>query len=580
MAIIKVTGFTGEAPRIAPRLLPPSGAQVAQSVRLEDGELAPFRKPYPVYEIPGVDPGDVKTIYRHLDEWLSWATVVHAAPGPVAQDRLYYTGDGVPKMRVGSTVYSLKVTPPPSALTAVRSGSLTAVTETRLYVYTHVTDYGEESEPNPVSNEVVVSPGNTVDLSGFTAAPAGRAITKQRIYRAQTSATGATQFYFIAERAASTSNYVDSIASENFNEPLPSLDWNMPPDGLSGLVSLPNGMMAAFVGKDLYFCEPWRPHAWPEKYVLTADYDIVGLAAYGTTLVVGTEGNPYLVSGTTPDTMFMSKMELNMPCLSAQGMVDLGHSVAYPSHDGLVVVQNGAATVLTANLLTRDQWLELDPATLVCGQFYGRFFASFDYVDAEGTRNTGTLIIDLTGADPFLIRSQHKADACFYEVASGTLFMLIGDVIHEWDSSQSINDVLTWRSKSFVMKAPTSFGAILFEIDLRDQAAVLAFEEALAAAAAANEARFAEGPLNGEVNGNAINGFDINGDDLSAMPPAPYAAVTVYADQELLATVTRAGDMQRLPGGKLAREWEIEVNGNIRVLEVTLAGTGQELREA
>lgn len=578
MSVIKLTGFTGEAPRVTPRLLPQTGAQVAQSVRLEDGELSPFRKPYLAHELVGVTPGTVKTIYRHLGEWLHWSTVVHAVPGPVAQDRLYYTGDGVPKMRIGTDVYPLKVPAPAAALTATAAPPGT-VYETRLYVFTYVTAYGEESEPSPASNEINVSPGVTVNLTGFGAVPAGRNITKQRIYRSVTGASGSAAFYFIAERNASSADFSDSVPQESFTEPLPSLDWTPPVDTLSGLVTMPNGMMAAFSGKDLYFCEPFRPHAWPEKYALATDYDIVALAAYGTTLVVGTKGNPYLVSGTSPDTMVMEKLELNMPCLSSSGMIDLGYAVAYPSYDGLVVVQGGGANLATKDLLTRDQWLKYKPDLMACGQFYGRFFASYDYDDVDGSNHQGTVIFDLSGSQPFLIRSQHRADAFFYELTSGALYMLIGNGIYEWDSRYSIRDVFTWRSKAFMSPAPTSFGAILFEVDPRDDLdAVLAFEAALAAAIASNEAAFAVGPLSGDLNGSALNTYEINGDKLVPLPSGPTVNVNVYADGKFLATVSRAGRMQRLPGGRSARQWEIEVTGNVPVLEIAMATTGQELR--
>lgn len=579
MAVIKLAGFTGEAPRVTPRLLPASGAQIAQSVRLEDGELGPFRKPFPVEELAGAVAGTVKTIYLHGEDWLHWTTIVHAAPGPVAADRLYYTGDGVPKMRASGTVYDLAVPAPSAAPTATPSGVGSGDIKTRLYAYTFVTSFGEESEPSPISNEVSWQSGQIVTLSGMQAAPAGRGITLQRIYRAQTSASGTTQLYFVAERAASNANYVDNVAAEDFNEPLPSTDWNPPPAGLSGLVSLPNGMMAGFVGKDLYFSEPYRPHAWPEKYVLTTDYDIVALAAYGTTMVVGTAGNPYLVSGSAPEVMVMEKLELNMPCLSPQGMIDLGYAVAYPSHDGLVVVQGGAANVATASLLTRDQWLKMDPETFVCGQFYGRFFASYAYTDMDGQDKAGTIILDLTGASPFLIRSQHKAEAMFYDVTSGALFMAMDTTVYEWDSRQAVNDVFTWRSKSFVLPAPTNFGAILFEVDqTSDIDAVLAFENALADTLADNAALFASGAIGGELNGSLVNLYDLNGDALTPLPAGPSVSVNIYADGKFFATVSHAGRMQRLPGGKLAREWEIEVTGNMNVIELTMATTGQELR--
>lgn len=580
MAIIKLIGFTGEAPRIQPRLLPPTGAQIAESVRLESGELSPIRKPRLAAYLDGAVEGNIKTIHKHQDDWLHWSTVVHAAPGPVAQDRLYYTGDGAPKMRVAGVVYPLALPHPVTSLSAARTGALSSVLSTRLYVYTWVTGFGEESEPNPVSSPLDVSPGNSVTLSGFASPPAGRNILKQRIYRSQTGTAGGTNFFFIHERDAINTDYVDSIATDDFDEPLPSNGWTPPPSDLRNLVSLPNGMMAGISGKQLCFCEPYRPHAWPEKYRLAMDFDGVALGAYGTTIVVGTTGNPYLVGGTHPETMAMEKMELNMPCLSAQGMIDLGYAVAYPSNDGLVLVQGGAATVPSTQLLTRDQWLDMAPADFVCGQFYGRFFASYDYLDQADKRQIGTLMIDLTGSEPFLIRSPHRADAFFYDVATSALFMCMGAEVYEWDSRMSVNDVYTWKSKSFLLPAPTSFGVILFEVDQgEDLNAVLAYEAALAVVQSNNQAIYTTG-MQGEMNGAALNVFAVNGDAIQELPSGPQLSVNVYADGKLHAVVTTAGRMARLPGGVLAREWEVEVTGNARVLEVSLAGTAQELRGA
>lgn len=579
MSVLKLAGFAGEMPRVTPRLLPDTGAQIAQSVRLEDGELSPFRKPAPIYDLPGAVAGTVKTIYKHLTDWLYWTTVVDAVPGPVAQDRLYYTGDGVPKMRVGSTVYPLAVAAPVAALTTARTGSLGSIQNTVLYVFTWVTSFGEESAPSPISADLLVSPGNSVTLSGFPSTPGGRSITLQRIYRSQTGSAGGTSLFFIAERAASTANYSDPLTANDFVEPLPSLDWTTPPAALEGLTAMPNGMMAGYLGKDLYFCEPWRPHAWPVKYVLSTDYDIMGLACYGTTLVVATKGNPYLCGGTHPETMVLERMELNMPCLNKQGMVDLGYAIAYPSHDGLVVVQGGQANVTSASLLTRDQWLKLSPASMVCGQFYGRFFGSYDYIDVDGAEIKGTLILDLTGASPFLIRSQHRADAFFYDVASGALYLVMGTQVFEWDSKQSVSDIYTWRSKSFVLPAPTNFGAILFEVVQRNGAdEQAALEAAIAAVAAANAALFAAPTLLGALNATPVNTYPVNGDALLPNPAAQEVTVNVYADGTLVASLSKAGRMQRLPSGQLAREWEIEITGNANIQELTMAGTAQELR--
>lgn len=579
MSVIKLAGFTGEAPRITPRLLPATGAQAALDVRLENGELGPYRKLYPEFVMTGIVAGTVKTIYRHLGEWLYWTSAVHAAPGPVAQERLYYTGDGAPKMRVAGVVYPLKVTAPTAAPVATLGGAPGTPSYTTLYVYTYVTGFGEETEPSPVSNAVLTSSGITVTLTGFSAPVAGRNITTRRIYRSQTGTAGGAVLYFVGEQPIASTSFVDTVAANNFVEPLPSADYNTPPDTLRGLVSMPNGMMAGYDGKDLYFCEPYIPHAWPQKYVLTADYEITGLACYGTTLVVGTTGYPYLVGGSSPAVMTMEKMELNMPCLNVQGMVDLGYSIAYPSHDGLVVSQGGAASIPTTQLFTRDQWLRYDPETMVCGQFYGRFFGSYRYVDTDSLTYEGTLIIDLTGDQPFLIRSQYRADAMFYDVKSGSLFMAVGNTIYEWDSSKSINSTYTWRSKEFVLPAPTSFGALMFELDQRgDPDAINTFAQLLAQLIAANNAIFASGKLEGTINQAAINGYGINDDALNLLPSGPSAVVNIYADGELYDTVTEAGEMQRLVGGKLARIWAIEVISNTNIIELNMAGTAMELR--
>lgn len=579
MTIIKLAAFTGESPRTAPRLLSDTAAQVARSVRLEDGELTPFRRPFVIDTVKAQVQGVVKTIYRHLGDWLAWDKIVHCVPGPVAQDRLYYTGDGKPKMRVDGAIYGLALTAPSTKLTATVTGTVdTTLSATRLYVYTRVTQFGEESEPCPISSDVVVSPGLSVTLSGFEAAPAGRGYTKQRIYRSQTGTQGGANLYFVDERDDSAANYVDTLPATSFSEPLPSLEWNPPPDGLTGLVNMPNGMMAGYVGKDLYFCEPYRPHAWPVKYMLSANYDITGLAVSGSTLVVGTKGTPVLVGGTTPDTMTMEHAELSMPCVSLQGMVDMGYSAIYPSNDGLVMVQNGIPNVISEPLMTRDQWQELNPATMVCSQFYGRFYASYSYTDKNLTVQNGTLIFDISGAQPYLIRSQHSATAMFYDVTDNKLYMAIGTSVYEWDSPLAENDVYTYRSKAFVTPEPTSFGVILVEADPRGS-----YQADLASAASAqkvrlaNEALFATKHIGGTMDDEALDILAINSDGLQPMPFEASIAINIYADDKFLATITTIGNAVRIPP-KLARQWEIEVTGTIAIDQITIARTAQELR--
>jgi len=245
MALIKLIGFAGENPKIVPRALGDTLAQIAFNTRLDDGALTPIRKKRFSYQFAGVPPEGYDTIYRHQGAWYGWPGSVFAAPGPVAADRLYVMGDGAPKMIAGGVIYPLALSGPTGALTATLSGTETSdLGSTRLYVYTWVTDFGEESEPSPVSDDIYWNPGLTVTLSGFASAPTGRNITKQRIYRSQTSQTG-TLLYLIEERDASSADYVDTVPIDGYQEALPSASWNPPPNTLTGLVAGPNGMMVS-----------------------------------------------------------------------------------------------------------------------------------------------------------------------------------------------------------------------------------------------------------------------------------------------------------------------------------------------
>lgn len=576
MTTLKLIQFSGEIPRLIPRLLPDGGAQFAENVRLDDGGLTPIRKMRPV---AGVDPGAV-TIYKHGSDWLAWNAVVNPAPGPVAQDRLYYTGDGVPKMRVSGTVYDLKVPYPTAALTATLSGTGSGDVVTRIYCYTYVTDFGEESEPCPVSNEVDWQSGKTVTLSGFAAVPTGRGIAKQRIYRSQSSVSSGTDFFLIAERTASTANFTDTVAIDGFAEVLPSRDWNQPPDNLQGLIALPNGMMAGFVGKELCFCEPYFPHAWPQKYRMTMDYDIVALGAFGKTIVVATDGQPYVVAGTAPENMQQDKMERNLPCINARGMVDLGYSVAYPSHDGLVVVSNESADVATADLMTRNNWLKTSPATFVAGQFAGRYFASYEYLEANGTQRRGTFIFDLASGRPFILRGSAKAQACFYDIKDGVLYMLIDGVVYEWDALGEVNEIMTWKSKQFVYPAPATFGCILIEgIDEPSPEEKAAQEAERQAILAANAVVFAQPSIGGEIAGAAFNTYPVNGDAMQRVYSKKFTSVEIRASGEIVATVNKINQVVRLPAVPVskAKNWEVQVNGTNEIAQITMATSPREL---
>ena len=361
-------------------------------------------------------------------------------------------------------------------------------------------------------------------------------------------------------------------------EPLPSLDWNAPPDTLNGLIALPNGMMAAFNGKDLMFCEPFRPHAWPEKYALTTDYPIVALGASGSSVYVLTTGMPYVVTGASPDTMQMERVEENTPCINARGVVDLGYGVAFPTHDGLAVASASGVKVISDQLFTRSEWQKMQPESMISGQFAGRYFSSYAYLESDGTPRQGTFIVDMSGATPFLLRARMKADCMWYDLPNGALYSLIGAEVYEWDALGQGNETLTWRSKQFIVPKPTNFGAIRLDASAsRTPEEQAAYDQQIADMLAFNTARFAEASIQGEVNGAAVNLFPVNGDVLNRLDDKPFVSVNIYADFKLVANVSTMNRVARLPAGFLATVWEIEVNSNTSISEINLAGSAHEL---
>lgn len=578
--MIRIASFAGEIPRLIPRLLQQNFAQFAQNTKLEDGSLLPIRRGKFTKRMPF----DCKTIFRNGDDWLGWENFVNVEPGPVATDRLYVTGDGKPKIIINGTTYDLAVQRPTSKPVAVVDGSADPeLSSAVLFAYTWVTEFDEESEPSELSDSVLWSPGLTIDVSGFAPPPLGRAVNRMRIYRSQTSALGDTTLYFLAERDASTADFLYDEELYPMNEVIASADYNAPPDDLQGLIALPNGIMAGFVGKKVYFSEPYRPHAWPEKYIMTVDYTVVGLGAFGSSVAVMTNGMPYVMQGNTPDAMVSQRLEVNLPCLSAQSIVDLGYSVAYASTQGLVTVSQNGAIVASANLLTMDQWRSMQPQSFIAGQYAGRYMASYDYLNADDVQQRGIVIFDLSGAQPFLVRASDDADAMYFELGSGLLFLLRNRRdVYEWDAISEPYGDQYWKSKRFVLPTFTNYGCILVEGEeatSADQKAEISARRA--AARARNRQKIESNTTGGAVNDLALNIAPLAGSLLEPVDgDEPAFSVTVIADGKPISTIYHMNVPVPLPSGFTAKTWEIEVRGNQMVTGIVLAYSPTQIAES
>lgn len=560
--MINLSQFIGEIPKVIPRLLPDSAAQVAKNCKVIDGAIVPLR-----YS------GDYRVLangnsyfYKHQSTWFEYNKFVDVVNAPIAKNRLYITGDGVPKIVTdASAIYPLAVKAPPTPLSATVSGVLdTATQSTVLYAYTYLTSYDEESEPSPLSNEVLRSPGMEVTLTGFVAPPTDRNYNRIRIYRSQTSASGATELYFISEIAlpVPTPSYVDLPEETPIQEVIGTLYYNPPPDDLQGIIALPNGMLAGFTGNKLYFSEPYIPHAWPEKYVQTTNYDIVGLGAFGRSIAIMTMGNPYIATGITPDAMAMELIEVNLPCVNKRGIVDLGYAIAYPSTDGLVLISSQGANIVTRELFTRDEWMQLNPKTIVACQYDGRYVACYSYVDALGVTQSGTVIIDLTGELPFITRTSFYTSYMFYEPGAGRLYLLDGQKAMKFDDPDMPFMQMEWRSKKIVLDGPINLGVSMVDGD-----AVTSLQNQPLPIITVADATFVSEPFSGTVVAGSI----------LTVSTEPAFAATVYADGSAIRTFSDLNTVSRLPGGFMARTWEVAVKGRTPITSIYLAWSPTEL---
>lgn len=452
------TKFSGIRPRLDPRLLPDGNAQTAQNVLTERGGV----RPYPgTTEVLALAKVGVKTIYRFgqaLDDeeqyWFHWTTDVNVVKGPIANDteeRTYWTGDGAPKYTTaalgtggvdlpgGSRPLGVPAPTAAPALAEYEIAPSTATGEdTRVYVYTFVTDKGEESAPSPPAT-ITIQTGQGVTLSALeTAASNAAVLSYKRIYRAQRG-----QYLFVAEIPIATLTYDDTVASDALGEVCPSVDWDAPSETMFGLVGGPNGILAAADGYDALFCEPYRPHAWPQKYSRALDYPIVGIGQFGQSWVFLTTGRPAVISGAHPGNMSQGTSQtFYQPCVSKRSIVSLGSDVIWASPDGLCSLGVSGEKVLTAELFTPEDWRALKPETML-GAWHEGYYIGF-YDPGDGVRGFAFNF----AAQEWVDLPDLAATAVYRDTVTDALYVCVSDAVHKWRDGG--DQVFTWRSSEYV----------------------------------------------------------------------------------------------------------------------------------
>ena len=384
MSAIKIENFAGMMPSRSATLLPNNAAYYAQNAWVYHGDLRTFRqtkelrtlaKPSTryVYRIPDGYENDGLTEKSVWLEFEDQYTTVFRAPTADDQYERYYQisptvapqYNTLARLKNGDPWFLLGVPAPTTGLTITPPAGSAVV---RSYVYTWQTAYGEEGPPSPAVSGTGASSGTwalTIPSAPGTATT-NRNLAYINIYRTVADGNGGATFYRVAQVALGTASYNDTTADTAItgNTQLASTFWTSPPSNLEGCRVLPNGMIVAWSATDeLWFCEPYRPHAWPATYTLAVARPIVGMGNTGQSFAVLTEGTPYVGQGIHPSTIALVATAIKEPCISRSSIVSSEEGVYYASRNGLILLQFGAgmAQNATEQVFSRQDWSSLKP---------------------------------------------------------------------------------------------------------------------------------------------------------------------------------------------------------------------------
>ena len=634
--LIQIKDFAGLAPKVSDRSLPDNYASGANNSQLYSGELRGLKEPLCAADLTDEPVGTIQRAYRLYDgstsiedtvgTWVAFDDAdVNFIRGALTNDSFdrYYASGGSQAPTVatatawdaGTPLYDLGV-PAPTTAPGVTPPASSTTDETRAYVYTFVNEWGEESAPSPPSDPATGSATGTWQLSGmdiaFTGGLTPNPLDKIRVYRTVTGLTS-VDYRFVAEIDPPAATYNDSETPDDvsLNESLPSSGWDLPPSTLEGIVNMPNGIMVGFSGRDLYFSEPYRPHAWPTEYIVSVDAQIIGLGVYQSGVVVCTTANPYVATGSHPQSIILTRLDDVEPCQSFRSIVSSIDGVMYASQNGIIIVNQAGARNVTQPLITRNEWRsEFAPDSSRIAVDGSRLLAFtsasvgwlFQPLESLGYMVKLNGFVDVTGVqtDPF----------------TGEAYIISRDCVFVWNPSSTSPQSYEWVSKEFETPYPVNMGAYRLQyedvitggdftpgIDYsvynadRNTATSITLDTTnrtdLSNSFSTNPLNtLALAPINGVrtetgvVDSPPIVQFrmPLGGSPLYPNEPniiRDSIRVRIWGDGVLrYDTEITSNDMQRLPSGYKADKWQVAFTSAQNIYSFKMAGTAKELAKA
>ena len=387
----------------------------------------------------------------------------------------------------------------------------------------------------------------------------------------------------------STHNFTDDFLIDDLSETLQSTDYLAPKSTMKGLVMAHNEILVGFFDNQLCFSEPDHPHAWPLKYRLTFDYDIIGIAAISGFILVLTEEYPYAVSGSDPEIMTMTRLDTFLPCVSKKSIVNMGYGIVFATYGGLAVYNPASGiTLLTELIHDWDTWEDNLNANTLVGHFYnGKYFGSHASESFIFEKN------DKIGG--FLVSVKTRFSAAWNDPNDNEMYFTLGadGDISKWDNEDQILGDLEWKSKTIKTNDFMNLGAarVIADYTVTDAEtiAIINFNNNVpinntAFMALSQEIATINGPTDfggssrveqsGTLNSRTINGDSGLMQNLKTIPGLQPVQFKLFADKELKTTVAlTSDDVFRLPTGYKSDTWEVAVSGSARIRAIHVGET-------
>lgn len=340
----------------------------------------------------------------------------------------------------------------------------------RDYVLTFTAQLGSlvmEGPPSEPSRMITVTPVNAVQVTNLATVPSGNYPWHgKRLYR-RIYSQGVTRYGLVAELGLDDDSYVDAIPDAELpGDELASTYYDPPPENLHSLNVLSNGLVFGASDNDVCISEPYLPHAWNPFARYPFPHPVEGVGIADNNIVVVTQKNPYLLTGTMATAM--SSIELNMEqgCIARRSIASGSFGCCYASPDGLVVISSSGSNVVTQGMITPEQWQALNPPSMITVVHEDTIIITFTRLDGgkgtmlinPGLKEAGIRFTDQTFTAAY--RDPLLDSVIIYDPANEGVFSL-------WDRGEPMQYI--WRSRLITLPKPLNFTAFRVMADSYQQ---------------------------------------------------------------------------------------------------------------